>query len=121
MDDSKNIMKYLGFLVEDYQMQFSFQTFDEYNGFAGPINTYSFYNEYGCFTIHHIVQRNEWGWYISRNMSEDQYELLENEIIQTDFITAKCLSPKKMLKALAGSVQFQISASKSFFGIRINS
>ena len=36
MDDSKNIMKYLGFLVEDYQMRFSFQTFDEYNGFAGP-------------------------------------------------------------------------------------
>ena len=32
-------------LVEKYNMNFEFQTFDEYLGFPGPINTYSFYNK----------------------------------------------------------------------------
>ena len=78
---SELVLKYLGFLVTEYNMQFKAQEFDEYLGFHFMSYTYSFYNENGCFTIHHIPQRGETGWFVSKTISEDQYELLKKEII----------------------------------------
>lgn len=119
LGESKVILKYLGFLVDDYQMQFSFQSFEEYKGFSGPVNTYSFYNKNGCFTLHQVVQRGEWGWYVSKDYHENQYDLLENEIKQNEFISTNGLSYKKMLKELAFCISNQISASNQFFGIKV--
>lgn len=117
--ESKAVLKYLGFLVDDYQMQFSFQSFDEYKGFSGPVNTYSFYNENGCFTLHQVVQHGEWGWYASKEYCENQYDLLETEIKQNEFISENSLSYKKMLKELAFCILNQISVSNNFFGIKV--
>lgn len=117
--ESKAVLKYLGFLVDDYQMQFSFQSFDEYKGFSGPVNTYRFYNENGCFTLHQVVQRGEWGWYASKEYCENQYDLLETEIKQNEFISENGLSYKKMLKGLAFCILNQISVSNNFFGMKV--
>ncbi len=116
----KTILKHLGFLVEEYGMSFKTQSFDEYIGFCGPFNAYSFYNENGCFTVFHAVQRGEWGWYTSSAISSNLYDLLENEIIQRDYISPCGFSYKKMLKQLADVIRKQILTSKSFFEIEIN-
>lgn len=117
--ESKTVLKHLCFLVENYQMQFSFQAFDEYKGFCGPVNTYSVYNGNGCFTLHQVVQLGEWGWYVSKEFHENQYDLLEAEIKQNEFISENRLSYKKMLKELASCIRNQISDSNSFLGIKM--
>ena len=118
--ESKTVLKVLGFLSEEYQMKFRFQSFDEYLGFHGPINTYSFYNEQGCFTLHQVVQRGEWGWYVSRKVHANLYELLEKEIRQSDFIRYSTFSYKKHLKMLAGVIRKEVENSQQFFGIVID-
>ena len=117
--ESLSVLKHLGFLLDDYGMQFSFQSFEEYKGFSGPANTYSFHNKNGCFTLHQVVQRGEWGWYTSKEYHENQYDLMENEIKQNEFISTNCLSYKKMLKKLALCISNQISASNEFWGIKV--
>lgn len=117
--ESKNVLKYLGFLVDDYQMQFLFQSFDEYKGFCGPINTYSFYNNNGCFTLHQVVQRGEWGWYVSKELHKDQYALLETEISQNEYIRRGSVFARSSLKNLADIIDEQILVSKEFFGIKV--
>ncbi len=113
------VLKYLGFLTNDYGMNFAFQTFNEYEGFMGPIDTYSFYNNFGCFTLHNVVQKGEWGWFISRKISSNQYELLEKEILQTDYIHKRYWMFSSVLKRLASIINEQIKKTSSFFGIRI--
>jgi len=113
------IKKHLGFLETEYNFTFAFQTFDDYYGFCGPIDAYSFYNDSGCFTIHNIVQRGEWGWFTSKKFSANQYELLEAEIVQTNYITKRHWFYNAVLKELANIIKKQIDSSGSFFNIRI--
>ena len=83
---TKVVLYYLGFLKDEYDFNFAFQTFNKYNGFCGPIDTYSFYNTYGCFTLLNIVQRGEWGWFVSSKFSTNLNELLKTEINQKTYI-----------------------------------
>ena len=83
---TKLILKFFNFLVQDYGMKFVFQTYSDYYGFFGPIDTYSFYNTYGCFTLLNIVQRGEWGWFVSSKFSTNLNELLKTEINQKTYI-----------------------------------
>ena len=115
--ESKTVLKFLGFLVNEYQMRYRFQNFDEYLVLYGPINTYSFYNEKGCFTLLQIAQRGEWGWYISKKLHTNLPDLLEAEISQHDFIHQRTFSYKKTLKLLANTIREQLEHSKQFFGI----
>ena len=117
--DSKMVLKVLGFLCKEYRMEFRYQKFDEYLGFCGPINTYSFYNEQGCFTLHQVVQRGEWGWYVSSTVYTNLYELLDIEIRQSDYIPNSTFSYKKNLKMLAQVIRKQIENSQQFFGIEV--
>lgn len=115
--NTKLIQKHLGFLETEYDFKFSFQTFDDYNGFYGPIDTYSFYNNFGCFTLHHVVQRNEWSWFTSKKFSTNQYELLEIEINQTNYICGFRLFYSSVLKELASIIRKQIELYSGFFDI----
>ena len=117
--NTKLILKHLGFLTYEYGMEFIFQTFEEYFGFNGPIDTYSFYNKNGCFTIHNIVQRGEWGWFTSENFSKNQYKLLEKEINPNLYVSTKSWSYSRILKRLAFSIEEQIKNSGFMFGIKI--
>lgn len=119
LGQSKVVLKHLNFLIDTYHMSFFFQTFDEYKGFYGPINTYSFYNDYGCFSIVHFVQRGEWAWYTSLKIEKNLYDLLNKEICQRDFIDQSFFSYKKTLRYLSNIILKQIISSGSFFGIKI--
>lgn len=118
--ESKTVLKILGFLNEEYGMKFHFQSFDVYMGFRGPINTYSFYNDHGCFTLHHVVQRGEWGWYVSSKIHTNLCELLTKEIRQSDYIQHSTISYKNHLKMLAAIIRKQVESSQQFFGIIVN-
>ena len=115
---TKLILKHLGFLREESGLNFAFQSFDSYHGFCGPIDTYSFYNDFGCFTLHHIVQKGEWAWYKSSKFSKSQYKLLETEINQSNYIS-QCFFLGSVLKKLSESIQSQIALTNEFFDIPI--
>lgn len=117
---SKWVIKYLGFLISDFSFKYAFQVFPDYVGFCGPSETFSFYNDFGCFTLHYLVQRDEWGWFLASEFSSDQSELLCCEIRQKDYIIRPILSNKRMLKLLGESIRTQINESHSFFGISTN-
>ena len=117
--ESKTILKVLGFLVKKYQMSYKFQSFDEYLGFSGPINTYNFYNEKGCFTLCQVVQRGEWGWYVSKEIHANLPGLLETEINQRDYIHHSSFSYKRTLKVLGDVIREQLEHSQHFLGIEV--
>jgi len=114
---TKKILKYFGFLVEKYNMKFKFQTFDEYLGFPGPIDTYSFYNKNGCFTFQNIVQIGEWNWYIAKEFSHNQYELLEKNVDQRDYLFKSYFFTNSWLKDFSKIIKKQAERSNSAFGI----
>ena len=116
---TKLILRHLGFLKK-YGFEFCFQTFDDYKGFRGPIDTYSFYNKYGCFTLHNIAQKGEWNWFVSRSFSTNQYELLEKEIDPSFYISTKCWLYSTVIKRLAKFLEGQVIHGKSMFGIKID-
>lgn len=113
----KIVLKYLGFLVDQYNMTYSFQTFPEYYGFYGPIDYYSFYNTHGCFTLQNIVQRDEWGWYIAKKFSNNQYLLLEKSINQTNYITKTVFTARGMLRKLSALLKEEALNNKTIFNI----
>ena len=116
---TKLILKFFNFLVQDYGMKFVFQTYSDYNGFFGPIDTYSFYNHNGCLTFHHIVQKGEWGLYKSKRVSTNQYELLEKEINQGDYLARSYWFTCNWLKALSNIIKGEATRSNSAFGIQL--
>lgn len=116
---SKWILRYFGFLMDDYGMKFAVQTFHQYAGFSGPIYVYSFYNENGCFSFHYIVQRDEWGWYTSKNFSNQQNELMEQEINQKQYLNQSYNSIKSALLDLSEKLKAEIADKGSVFGIQL--
>ena len=117
--ETKLVLRYLDFLTKEYGMTFEFQTFEDYNGFCGPIDTYSFYNDFGCFTLHNIVQKGEWHWYVSKTFSNEQTELLKKEIDPNLYISAKCFLYRTVLKRLALCIKEQVATTGTMFGIKI--
>jgi len=69
--------------------------------------------------LHNVAQKGEWGWFVSRKFSSDQYELLSREIIQTDYIQKNCWFLSSTLKNLELIIKSQIEKTSSFFGIRV--
>ena len=56
----KNI---LGFLCLKYKMNYSFVEYENYLGTNADLLTYSYYNEFGCFTIAHVPVRGDVMYY----------------------------------------------------------
>ena len=70
-----DIAEMFRFLIEDYNLKYKYQEFRNcYNG-NWIIETYSYYNDTGCFTIHHLMQRGEIDCYYSPTISEIREEL----------------------------------------------
>lgn len=118
ISQSKIVLEYLKFLLDEYGFNYRFQMFDSFHDFHGPIEAYSFYNRYGCFTLHHIVQRGEWELYISDHVSTNQSELTANKIDLTLYISRPCWRIRTFLKRLSYSIKYQISSTGHFFGIQ---
>ena len=116
---TKKILTVLGFLIEDYNLQFKFQTFEKWHDFYGPMDTYSFFNEFGCLTLHNAVQRGEWAIYIADRFSENQHELMKYEICQSDYMTKSYWTFSGWLKGFVQVIKTQIDKEGKIFGILI--
>ena len=119
MSTDKKIYKYIGFLETECGMIFMSQSFSSYRGFAGPTETYSFYNKFGCITFHYIVQRGEWGWFISNKFSTVQDELLEKEINQSEYLRKSYCFTSAWLKALQKVIKDEIAQYGTVFHIKV--
>lgn len=119
------IKKELGFLTEKYAMQYAFQEFEEY---SMDVETYSFYNENGCFTVYYLEQRDELGLFYSGTFSKNLNELREQEIDQhsCEGNIWKKHKPlfgygKKMyFKTLHKVIEAQIDKTGLFYGVKVD-
>ena len=116
---TKKVLKHLDFLVKDYNFQFSFQTFERWHNFLGPMDAYSFYNEFGCLTLHNAVQRGEWGVFVAKKFSTDQYALMKQEVCLANYTTKSCWTTTGLLKILSQVIKTEIVEKQSIFDIPI--
>lgn len=117
---TKLITKHLGFLVSKYKMNYLFQSFPKFLGFYGPSDCYSFYNDNGCFTIHNLAQRGEWGLFIAPKFSYNQDNLLRQEINQRLYFDGNYFTDSSWLNALSNTIIRDIKLNNSLFSIKLN-
>lgn len=116
---TKKILKYLGFLVKEYNMQFKFQTFGNFGPFYGPFDYYSFYNEHGCYTIENAVQRGEWGMYKSKEVYDNPNSLTVYGIDERKYLKKGYFTSGGWLKAVAQTIKEQIQKEGAIWGITV--
>ena len=61
-------IKMLMFLVDEYNLKYSVQTFNNYPFGNYTTKTFSFYNDSGCFTIRYLSQKDELDFYFSSRL-----------------------------------------------------
>lgn len=77
-DEEKNLMKYFSFLLTEYNFKFDKlelgDMVDETGRrlFCGPYNCYYFYNDKVCINFMHLVQRQDWYIYVTKEVLDDQ-------------------------------------------------
>ncbi len=114
---TKKVLAVFGFLIKEYNLQFKFQSFDMWHNFYGPMDTYSFYNDFGCLTLHNAVQRGEWSVYVSHRFSQNQYSLMEREVCLSDYTDKRCWTVTGWLKSLAQIIKTRALECHNIFGI----
>ncbi len=138
---NEGVKKYLSFLSDKYKMTYAFGEFDNYLGRNVAILTYSFYNEFGCFTIATVPAVGDVMYYhlksvdhipkliVSGDYDLNQFVLnvfdYEPEIWEkhrrSGFLKIPFFwgSEKQILRALAEVIEIQIQKHDSFFGIKV--
>ena len=120
-----NVQKDFKFLIDKYDFKYRFNNFSSFYDFLGPFYAYSFYNDYGCFTILHAVQRNEIEYYISKEFSNRQEILFEMKISEQIFKILKKLriNPLNLFKRdnvlVAKFIVDELNKKGEFFGIKV--
>lgn len=77
-DEEKNLMKYFSFLLTEHNFKFDKlelgDMVDESGRrlFYGPYNCYYFYNDKVCINFMHLVQRQDWYIYVTKEVLDDQ-------------------------------------------------
>lgn len=119
-------------IADKYNLNYLKQQFDNCFGGYWYVETFSLYNENGCFTIHYLGQRQELDFYVTPSISTKREELANNRIDVTKYkadVWEKEL-PKinvfsvsyadKFLILLTKVIEMQLEESGSFFGIKVN-
>lgn len=128
-------IKMLMFLVEEFNLKYSAQTFNNCPFGNYTTKTYSFYNDSGCFTVNYLISRDELDFYFSSRFSNEYKELHERLVniwidepeiwnkhqkwifsINDPFFWWK---KKKVIKALAETIKTKIDKNREFFGIKV--
>ena len=128
-------IKMLMFLVDEYNLKYSVQTFNNYPFGNYTTKTFSFYNDSGCFTIRYLSQKDELDFYFSSRFSNECKELQERLVniwIDEPEIWNKhqkwifslkdplfWWKKKKVIKALAETIKTKIDKNKEFFGVKV--
>ncbi len=115
-----------------YNLNYLKQQFDNCFGGYWYVETFSLYNENGCFTIHYLGQRQELDFYVTPSISTKREELANNRIDVTKYkadvwekelpnINIFSLSyASNFLILLTKVIEMQLEESGSFFGIKVN-
>lgn len=118
-------------IAKKYNINYLKQKFNNCFGGYWYVETYSLYNENGCFTIHYLGQRNELDFYITPTISNTREELTQNPVKVTEYekdfweeelpkLNVYSLSyGSKFLNLLTKVIELQISKNGSLFGIKI--
>ena len=125
-----DIEKTFKFLVDDYNLNYACQEFNDCYGGNWTIATHSYYNQTGCFTIQFLYQRSELGFYYSKAYSSKLKCLCEKRIDEQAacpeiWFEAKkrfffACRPQLYLNTLAQVIKQQIKDTNSFFGVSIS-
>ena len=128
-----NIEELFDFLIKDYNLAYRYQEFSNCYGLGWTVQTHSFYNDSGCFTIYIEIQRGMEFWYASR-FSTECNELCERGIDVSSIepqIWSKhervgifknpffWLSDNKVLITLAEALKVHLAKDNEFFGIQV--
>ena len=116
---SKIVIRYMGFLVNRYQMKIDFQLLPDTEGIEDPTYVYSFYNNWGCLTLLEVAQRGEWDCYVSDRFDSNPYSRLKTKINQREYCSREVYFVGSFLRITAKSIQRMILETKSIWGIRI--
>ena len=128
-----NIEEMFGFLKEEYNLSYKYQEFFNCYGGNWTVQTHSFYNASGCFTIYVEVQRGINFWYAPR-FSTERKALCEREIDVSlieppiwnkheRFFVFKnpffWWNDNKVLMVLAEALKAHLAKENEFFGIQV--
>lgn len=113
------VKKYLGFLVDDYHMDFCAEEIANTTGIEDPTYVYSFYNGYGCFSLLEIPQRGEWDCYCAERFFDDPHKRLLTKINQKSYINHSIFTARAFLKLTGKYIRNQIVCTNQFWGIQI--
>ena len=128
-----NIEELFSFLKKDYNLSYRYQKFINCYGGNWTVQTHSFYNDSGCFTIYIEIQRGMTFWYASR-FSTEREELCEEEIDVSaiepqiwDKHERICFfknpffwsNDNKVLSTLAETLKVHLARENEFFGIQV--
>ena len=122
MSKSKIIKSFLGFLIDDYNMEYSVREMPNVQGVCNPTYLYSFYNQYGCITIKEIAQRGEMDCFIADCYDEDPQKCIQTMISQTDYIKqgSYIYFTRTYLRYLAKFIRNSIVETGRIWGIPVD-
>lgn len=116
-DEEKYLMKYLSFLLTEYNFKFDKlylgDMVDE-NGklwFYGPYNCYYFYNGNICINFLNLVQKGDWYIYITKDMLSDQNQIVKGKQVPTEY----CYD----LSLFVTEIKDELKYNKTIFAINI--
>jgi len=136
----KTILRYLGFLIEEYHLKYDYSIFEEYLGTNATLQTFTFYNNNGCFVVHDVPVKGELRFiYLSNINLLGQYakkpSSVKNSVIDVRLIEKEIWEKhekilffnnpffwwdkKKVLCALQEIIRIQIEKTGMFFGIKV--
>lgn len=123
------IEKLFCFLENEYHLDYKFQRFENCFGGHWTVDTYSYFNKTGCFTIQALWQRGEIDFYYSSKISNVRKDLQQKllDITSIGKETWKKASkklffwyrPHLYLKTLSLVIKNEIEQRGEFFGIKV--
>ena len=119
-------IKWFNFLVEQYNLKFSYQQFEKDKNDWEPMQAYSYYNDSGCFTVYYAEQEGDWDYYFSTIFSHNKKELLGKKMNISKLVDQKTpkwrvsISFNKYNQLLSEIIKEQIEESGEFFVIKVN-
>ena len=128
-----SIEELFDFLIKDYGLIYKHQKFTNCYGGNWVVETHSFYNESGCFTIYVEFQRGTY-FYFSSKFSTNYEELSEREL-DISLIEPEIWNKRerflffknpfwwwcdnKVLKTLAEVLKVHLAKGNDLFGIQV--
>ncbi len=127
-----NINDRFSFLVNDYGLSYGFQKFTNCYQGNWTVETHSFYNNSGCFTIYELSQRDDLSFYTAPHFSTVLEELMDKQVdvcaieplVWKKHSKIGCFgrpffwfSRRKILDTFAEALEIHLSKGNDLFGI----